>query len=126
MAQGIESGCECGRGLRVLKGLKGRAHDFIVAADGRFVHGQVFTHILVFEEGIEKYQIIQEDPNHIRVVLVTTERYSRDSEKRVRRAAAGYLGEDSSIEFEYVESIPLTISGKHRWIVSKVSQRSPT
>ena len=123
IAERIASGCDCGRGLRVLEGLKGRAHDFIVAPDGRFVHGQFFTHLLVFEPGIRRYQVVQEQTDLFRLLLVVSQQYSRESERRIVNGARGYLGEAARFEFEYVDSIPLTPAGKHLWIISRVSRR---
>ena len=123
IASDLSHGCACGRGLQILEGLQGRAHDFIVAPDGRFVHGQFFTHLLVFEKGIVKYQVIQEEKDLLVVKLVIDGRYSRESESRFLNAVTDYLGAEVRIEFEYVESIALTDVGKHRWIISKVASR---
>jgi len=124
IADRITQGCSCGRGLGILEGLRGRAHDFIVAPDGRFVHGQFFTHLLVFESGIQKYQVIQEELTRFRILLVTGPDYSRESETRVLTGMQSYLGDSIKVQFEYPDLIPLTGAGKHRWIVSKVAQRA--
>jgi phenylacetate-CoA ligase len=124
IADRITQGCSCGRGLAILEGLRGRAHDFIVAPDGRFVHGQFFTHLLVFESGIQKYQVIQEELTRFRILLVTGPDYSRESETRVLTGMQSYLGDSIKVQFEYPDNIPLTGAGKHRWIVSKVAQRA--
>jgi len=123
VAEGWEVGCECGRGLGYLEGLQGRAHDFIVTADGRFVHGQFFTHLLVYEKGIQKYQVIQETVDRFRVLIEREPGFDVAAEARVRSGARGYLGDGVAIEFEYPEAIPLTAAGKHRWIISKVGRR---
>ena len=123
IAERVTRGCVCGRGLSVLEGIKGRAHDFIVAPDGQFVHGQVFTHLLVFETGIRKYQVVQEQLDLFRILLVIDKNYSRETEQRVIEGARGYLGDQARFEFEYVDSIPMTSVGKHLWIISKVARR---
>ena len=123
IAERITRICKCGRGLGVLEGIKGRAHDFIVAPDGQFVHGQFFTHLLVIESGIRKYQVVQEQRDLFRLLLVTSQEYSRESEQRIVKGARGYLGNTARFEFEYVESIPLTQAGKHLWIISKIGRR---
>lgn len=125
IAESLTTGCTCGRGLLCLNGIQGRAHDFIVTADRRHVHGQFFTHLLVYEKGIRKYQVVQEAIDRFRVLLECDLGFDQTSEDRVRTGARSYLGNGAEIAFERVDRIPLTPAGKHRWIVSKVAQRNP-
>ena len=107
--------------LRVLHGLKGRVHDFIVASDGSYVHGQFFTHLLVFEPGVDKFQVVQHSPFKLIILLIVKDDFNKlASETRLRFSVADYLGKEVNISFEYVKNIPLTPSGKHRWIISKI------
>jgi len=112
--------CDCDLGLRAIIGLKGRAHDFIIAPDGRYLHGQLFTHLIVFEQGVVNYQVRQPSRDEVTVTMVTDSNYSRASEDRLRSGIGKYMGADVSVDFNYVSSIPLTESGKHRWIISDV------
>jgi phenylacetate-CoA ligase len=127
LAHRMTSGCPCGRGLGVIDELQGRAHDLIVTTKGHYVHGQFFTHLIVFEPGIEKYQVIQIDLNSFKILLLTRQNYSRETEVRIAAGMKAYLGEEIQIEFQYPGTIPLTASGKHRWIVSMIgtNARSP-
>ena len=104
-------------------GVKGRAHDFIVTPDGRFVHGQLFTHLLVYESGIEKYQVIQEETTRFRVRLLGDNIDRPSVERRIRSGARSYLGSGVKLEFEYPDEMPPSASGKHRWIVSRIAER---
>lgn len=108
--------------LRVLHGLKGRVHDFIVTSDGSYIHGQFFTHILVFEPGVVKFQIVQHSPVELTILIITNDDFDKlASERRLKYSVADYLGEEVNISFEYVKEIPLTPAGKHRWIISKIN-----
>lgn len=114
--------CECGLGLRTLEGLKGRAHDFIVAPSGKFLHGQLFTHLIVYEQGVVNYQVRQTNPHQLVVSLVTDASYSREvSDKSLRAGIRNYMGESVDVIIAHVEHIALTRSGKHRWIISDVA-----
>ena len=112
--------CDCDLNTGTLHGLKGRAHDFVVSPDGRFLHGQFLTHIIVFEPGIRKYQVIQEKPDHLVIKLVTDDGYEAACQQRMRSAIQSYMGRDVAVDFECVDEIPLTLAGKHRWIVSRL------
>ena len=122
IADSISYDSESDINLRVLNGLKGRVHDFIVASDGSYVHGQFFTHILVFEPGVVKFQVVQQSPFKLKILIIINEAFDKlASEDRLRFSIADYLGEEVSVSFEYVKEIPLTPAGKHRWIISKIN-----
>ncbi len=106
---------------RVLTGLKGRAHDTIQCRDGKVIHGQAFTHIMVFIEGIIKYQIIQSDYGKFEIKLVVLESAKVDDiEEEIKVGFNRLVSKDVELNFSYVSEIPLTPSGKHRWIISKI------
>ena len=110
--------CDCGLSLRVLEGLKGRAHDFIVAPDGRYLHGQIFTHLIVSEPGVARYQVRQEARDKLTISLVVNSSYKAETEEQLRDSINRYMGGGVSVDFKYVSEIPLTRAGKHRWIIS--------
>lgn len=112
---------ECSLGSKVLKGIKGRAHDFIVAPDGRYLHGQFFTHILVFYDNIRKYQIHQRAEDKIEIKLVVDADFDSHVEKEIIDAIQGYMGSMVNVSFKYCNEIPLTARGKHRWIMSDLA-----
>lgn len=111
----------CNLGIKVLKGIKGRAHDFIVAPDGRYLHGQFFTHILVFYDSIKKYQIHQCAKDRLEIKLVVDDTYDHSQEEEIASAIRGYMGQEVQIGFDYCSQIPLTARGKHRWIISDLA-----
>lgn len=108
----------CNLGSKVLKGIKGRAHDFIIAPDGRHLHGQFFTHILVFYDSIKKFQIHQTAKDQLEIKLVVNNTFDRSHEAEIASAIRGYMGLEVKIVFDYCDVIPLTARGKHRWIIS--------
>lgn len=114
--------CACDLNSKTIQGLKGRAHDFILSPSGNFLHGQFLTHIIVFEPGIRKYQVVQNARDRIEIKLVVDEGYESACQKRIRTAIQSYMGKDVTIDFLIVDDIPLTVAGKYRWIVSHVGQ----
>ncbi len=119
IATGIGT-CSCPLGLRTLEGIKGRAHDFVRGPDGRYIHGQFFTHLFVFEKGITKFQVIQKALDEFHIKLVTTDEYSLSTESRVSGSIRSEIDSGVTLTFEYVDVIPLTKRGKHRWIISEL------
>lgn len=114
--------CDCGRGLRVLEEVYGRAYDFVVDSKGRKYHGEFLVY--VFEDiqrrdlGIAQFQVQQLATSAvmIRVVpLPTTD--LREAETVIRREIARVLGDDMTVDVEWVIAIPREASGKMRVIV---------
>lgn len=112
--------CACELNSKTIQGLKGRAHDFIVSPSGRFLHGQFLTHIIVYEQGIRKYQVVQSLRNRLDIKLVIDEGYESACQARIRSAVQSYMGEEVTVDFSIVDDIPLTAAGKYRWIVSNL------
>lgn len=112
--------CACELNSMTIEGLKGRAHDFIVSPNGKFLHGQFLTHIIVYEQGIRKYQVIQKARDRLEIKLVVDQGYDSACLKRIREAIKSYMGEEVTVEFIFVDDIPLTAAGKYRWIVSEL------
>ncbi len=54
--------------------------------------------------------------------LVRSRQYTDADEVRLRSEFASRLGQDAHLEFEYVESIPKTASGKVRFVVSTLEE----
>lgn len=114
---------DCLINLRVLKGLQGRAHDILYGEKGQAVHGQFFTHLIVYEAGVEKFQVIQSSLTKIEVRLVVSAAYDREATETVLvKLVKRNMGEGVVVDFSYHEAIPLTPAGKHRWIISRLKE----
>lgn len=112
--------CSCGLGLGMIDELHGRSHDLIKTPDGRYVHGQMFTHIFDQTEGIKKFQVIQETLEDF-VITISVERGFGDKQECfLTKRLVEQLGEQVKIDIRYVDDIPLEGSGKFRWIKSRI------
>lgn len=124
IAGSIDNNCTCQLNLRVLKDIKGRAHDLIVTPNRQYVHGQFFTHLLVFEPGVIKYQITQNSLDSLHIVMIINEKFDKlKTQSQLTTSINDYMGSEMNLSFEYVNIIPLTPSGKHRWIISNLDQK---
>ena len=113
--------CRCGRGLPLLKELQGRATDFVVAADGTVMHGLALIYVIRDVLGVENFQIIQEDLQHVRVKLVTRPEFEETALEKIRKGIAGRLGPAVHVTLERVPRISSTSSGKYRYVMSRVA-----
>ncbi|MEW9899367.1 AMP-binding protein [Chitinivorax sp. PXF-14] len=115
--------CACGRGLPLLKEVRGRTNDVLIAQDGTMVHDVAFAMVLRDMPGVNAFKIIQESLSHCRLQLVTDERFQgAASEARIRGAFAARLGANVQTDIEYLAAIEPERTGKYRYVVSKVSQ----
>jgi len=112
--------CSCGRGLPVLRDVAGRTHDFLVTADGHFVHGEFFAYTFRVKPEVVRYQIYQPDRNHLEVRLVCNQGLNDTWLDDVQTEIQSRFGHSTEVSLQIVNQIELTPSGKHRYIISDV------
>lgn len=118
--------CPCGRGWPLLQDVTGRITSSFVAADGAIVGGGFFGFTLWDKPWIDRFQVVQESVEHVRIVIVPRggtppaghERQLADVVRKTRRV----LGASCRVDFDFVDEIAPTPSGKHWYAVSKVTQ----
>lgn len=114
--------CSCGRGLPLLKEIQGRSTDFVIAADGTVIHGLALIYILRDLPEVKSFKIIQETTQLTRVLVVAEGGNEEETRHKVIKGFRQRLGESVEVQIEFVDSIPLEKSGKHRYVVSHASQ----
>jgi len=112
--------CPCGRGLPLMEGMQGRLLDMIVTPDGRYVAGEYFIRLLKTFPGIRHFQVVQEAVERLEIRLVTDSQFRPEYLEETRRSLGQIVGARTRIEFQMVDAIPLTASGKWRVTVSRI------
>ena len=112
--------CPCGMPTTVLASVKGRTHDLIQRADGGFVHGEVFSHILEQLPDVRKFKVIQKTRDLVHIQVESRRPISPRDRNRVVAQVQQQLGREMTISLEQLEEIPVEKSGKFRWIVSEL------
>jgi phenylacetate-CoA ligase len=113
--------CSCGRSLPLLERIDGRKTDFIVAPDGRVMHGLSLIYVMREITGIKAFRITQERLTSFKVEVVRDRQYDPSNEERIRKAFVQRLKAPVDVKVNYLESIPSTPSGKTRHVISEVS-----
>ncbi len=113
--------CECGRGLPLIKDIDGRRLDQILATNGKALTGVFFPHLMKELPEVEKFQVIQKDRKLLLIKLVSSAPLAEPRKNFCQTEIRKVTGDDMQIEFEYVNEIPLTPSGKYRVTVSELN-----
>jgi len=114
------SPCSCGRSLRVLDSVQGRAYDFLRNRQGQSFHGEFIMYI--FEdlrrqgEAIRQFQVQQKDLDLFEVSIVPDAGYRPECENLIRGKIQERVDVEARVVFRYVEVIPREKSGKLRLI----------
>jgi len=114
--------CPCGRGLSVMRTLRGRTTDFIVTPDGRWVHGLAVIYAVRDLPGVREYQIVQEDLHRLTVSVVLGEDFPSDGAERIAGELTARLGPEMHVDVRRTDAIAPSPSGKHHSVISQVAR----
>jgi phenylacetate-CoA ligase len=114
------SACKCGRGLPLLKEVIGRKDDLLVRPDGQPVHGAVMDYACRSFPEIKQFQLYQPDLYNLIVRLVCYQPASKEWVAKFTGELQPFFGPEMKIQVEILDKIPLTPSGKLRFILSQV------
>jgi phenylacetate-CoA ligase len=109
---------------QVLERIVGRTYDMFVNRHGTLVEGGHFMALLYFRDWISRYQVIQEE--HSRIVYRVVTRDSETPEQlqaeldEIAAKTSLIMHDDCDVAFEFVDQISPSVSGKYRFIVSRL------
>ncbi len=110
--------CPCGRGYHLLDNLAGRSSD-IICLNGKYIHGEYFTHLFYGRPEVKQFQAVQEAADRL-VIKIVARDSSFDGEP-ILKPIREMVGERTDISIELVEDIPPTKSGKYRFTVNNMT-----
>ena len=116
-----DSICSCGRNLSMMGDIKGRDTDIVVLANGNFLIVHFFTWLFEYIEGVDQFQVIQNSLDNILVKIVKNNKFKKSDFEYIENTIKSKMGE-AELNIEFVESIPLTKSGKRRFVISNVKK----
>jgi phenylacetate-CoA ligase len=116
--------CTCRRSFPLLREIVGRTNDYLVTAQGQFVHPEFFAHTFRFRSEVVRFQVHQHDREHLEVRLVCGQPVSGSWLDNVRSEIQAHFGDGTQVSLKVVDQIELTPSGKHRYIISEVRPAS--
>ena len=115
--------CPCDRGMPLLKGLEGRADDFLVSADGTLHSPPAIINQIELIAAIRQFRIIQDSERKVTAQIVPDKGISLETSEKIKHTMTKIMGDDLEIQLEIVDAIPPDPSGKIRSIISKVKKQ---
>jgi phenylacetate-CoA ligase len=120
--------CACGRGLPLMKSIEGRVSQFMAIYDkslnrvipvstaGPGLFGGILMYI-----PIENYRIIQENIDKVVIKAVKRKGYSQKHTDLMVKHIRKFLGDNVTVEVEFVDYLPPLPSGKRTVFISKIN-----
>lgn len=115
--------CSCGRGLPLLERIEGRSFDSIRTPDGKSVGGFFWTRLSRAVSGIRRFQVEQKALNWIDFRIVPGRGWKDQYIEFLREKIKDCCGGSMHVNFLLVDDIPLTPSGKSKFIISDTTDR---
>jgi phenylacetate-CoA ligase len=113
--------CPCGRGQPMLEAVEGRIIDFFKTRDRGRVWGAFVIPMVPALGKIKQYQIVQKSLDLIVFLIIMKEGPIDESKfAEIQKACKIALGENVEVKFEFVDNLPTTPTGKHRYVISEV------
>lgn len=118
-----EGACPCGRGFPSLEMDIGRSTDRFLTPEGNLVYGTFFVRQMYGSDKVQNFQFHQISPELVRLYVVRCAGFDGSDALRLERVGENIREQVSpamGLDIQYVESIPRTMGGKHRFVISDV------
>ena len=113
--------CSCGRGFPLFKSIEGRAADYVVTPEGKYISGISLTENFATQlPGIKQLQIVQDKIDHIIFRIVKSMVTDQNQIKKIDDLVKERFGPKMNFDIEYVDSIQQEASGKYRFCISQI------
>lgn len=106
---------------QLLLAVTGRLLDYFRSPNGTYIHTSFFIMLLFFRDWIKQYQVIQKDYLQIVIRFVLKDQEPTESELlEIKSNIRKEMGEDCSIDIEFVDHIAASPSGKYRYTICEI------
>ncbi|WP_195574314.1 phenylacetate--CoA ligase family protein [Paenibacillus sp. 1001270B_150601_E10] len=116
--------CACGRGWPLIQQIQGRSQDYLYLEDGSKVDGACFMLEIIPCKWIRRFQIIQEERGVADLYCIPENMDSAQVAlecEQLKQRLDSLVEQQMRINVHLVDEIQETITGKHRYIINRVS-----
>lgn len=118
-----KSQCSCGRTSPIIFPIETKVRDFIITPSGKIVPPPLLSFPIRQAKEIIESQFIQKSIDKITVRIVKTEQYSDSNEQILHKSLQKLLGDEVTINIEYVTTIYQTKAYKKQFIINKLGEK---
>ncbi|MBS9462211.1 phenylacetate--CoA ligase family protein [Flagellimonas sp. 389] len=97
--------------------IEGRKMDMFTNTKGEYVSPHIIHQILQYDQ-IDQFQFVQEGASTYIIKLKLLNRFDYNNEAKLIDQYKEYFGNDAKIKVEYVNEIPLLLSGKRKLVIN--------
>lgn len=113
--------CNCGNNNPLVKEILGRIDDYVYSPENGKINLGNVSNTLKGIKGVEKFQVIQNQLNEIKIILVIdNEIYNSEIEEKFLENWRDRIGNKMNIKLEYTNTIESEVSGKFRMVKNNI------
>ena len=114
--------CPCGRHTQVLETVLGRTLGYFKKADGSLAHSHFLVQALFYRSWIQRFHVVQEAFDRIVIRIELKPRTQADPADLddIRRKTQVIMGAGCRVEFEFVDKIERSASGKYVYTICRI------
>lgn len=119
--------CDCGLPFPRMKAHVGRTLDNLILSDGTVVHSHALIRLVTGVPGVARFQFHQTAPDTVQLLIVRDDHFEEASERALgafEETVARERGIRVKVPISYVDDIPLTPAGKHKYVISDMAPRT--
>lgn len=116
----VNSPCACNNPLPIMKSIDGRKLDIIKTPSGKKIPGELFPHLFKEFVGITRFQVKQSKIDELNIAMIVSCELSAGDQQKIKDEINKYAEGELTLHLNFVEDIPLTVSGKHRVTICEV------
>lgn len=111
--------CICEREYpKVVEDIAGRTGDMIITASGKIIGPNHLQYAIRYIEHIKDCQIVQDDFDHLKVLIVPDKNFTKEEEKAFKKAILWRLMDEMEIDIQSVENIERPFNSKKRFTIN--------
>lgn len=111
-----KSDCECGRKLPIIKELIGRTGEIFFAKSGKMISPNFWCRTFMNKKisgSVRRFQVIYKMNKDLRIKIERDNNFSVETTDYIQNMVSKNFGQDTDLEFVYVNKISPEISGKY-------------
>ncbi len=121
----LEGECGCGLPFPLMEMDLCRQNDQIRTRSGKTLHPSYFNRLLYGQTQIRQYQWVQRDLDRITLNLVASPPLTPETLMSLEASLRRDVDAQMVLEVNYLDAIPRTVSGKHRFVIGLTKNPNP-